>query len=395
MEENRLDNIFKEKLSSFELDEQIPDVWAGVSSGLASRRRWRTVRRISYAAVAAAACLILGVVLFKDKPAVAPAAPEAPVQIAQAAPEQPETASPVLDETPTMQQQIDRLAARGVLAAARPAAGAHTAIADPTTPEQPAAAQDTVEVPLMNTDTLKYETYSPVPVPEEAMTPSKPADDDFWFEDESPKRTHTSQLSILSNFASFSSAGRLSGGGGAEYAGGPEGSAQASSGVQIEGEPKFYMPLTVGLQLRTRLSGDFYVGAGVNYTYLVSKYDALVDKVAYKGVHNQQHYIGIPVKFYYDFTGSERWSVYASLGGAVEKCVGNRTIYGSNTLTQKVSGVQFSAMAGVGVEYWFAPKFGIYFDPSLAYYFKSDQPLSIRTQQPLQAKLEAGFRFNL
>ena len=83
------------------------------------------------------------------------------------------------------------------------------------------------------------------------------------------------------------------------------------------------------------------------------------------------------------------------MGGAAEKCIAQRYVYGSNTLREKVGGLQWSAQAGLGAEYWFAQRAGIYFDPSLVYYFDNSQPLSIRTQQPLQARFEVGLRFKL
>jgi hypothetical protein len=86
---------------------------------------------------------------------------------------------------------------------------------------------------------------------------------------------------------------------------------------------------------------------------------------------------------------------YASAGGAVEKCVAQRYVYASNTLSEKVAGLQWSARVGLGAEYWVAPRVGLYFDPSLVYFFDNHQPLSIRTQQPLQARFEVGLRFKL
>ena len=87
--------------------------------------------------------------------------------------------------------------------------------------------------------------------------------------------------------------------------------------------------------------------------------------------------------------------MYASVGGMAEKCVAQRYIYTGGTGHDKVSGLQWSASAGLGVEYWFIPRLGIYFDPSLVYFFDNSQPLSIRTQQPLQANFEVGLRFKI
>ena len=63
---------------------------------------------------------------------------------------------------------------------------------------------------------------------------------------------------------------------------------------------------------------------------------------------------------------------------------------------ESVRGMQFSANAGLGMEFIIADTFGIYIDPSLRYYFPdSRQPRSIRTDQPLMLGLELGFRIRL
>ena len=60
-----------------------------------------------------------------------------------------------------------------------------------------------------------------------------------------------------------------------------------------------------------------------------------------------------------------------------------------------MSGFQFSANVGFGMEYRFIPMLGVYLEPNLVYYFNSDMPASIRTDQPLQVKAELGFRFHI
>ena len=67
---------------------------------------------------------------------------------------------------------------------------------------------------------------------------------------------------------------------------------------------------------------------------------------------------------------------------------------GNIDFREKVPGVQWSAAAGLGIEFHLSPLVGLYVDPSLRYYFPGDQPVSIRTQQPLMMGLEAGLRFD-
>lgn len=381
MTDNELDKLFRDKLSSYE--EAAPDVWEGITAGLASRRRWRIVRRSGYAAIAVAASLAAGLFLFKDDQNPINTLP-VPEVVAEVVTETvPESAGD--GEIMPVVEQIKKFSPKKVVAVVTPSEETQTA---------------DVPVNEITPDFGKTETE----VSKETATQGSPVENnvgksgenlpvDFWDEEET-KRTHTSQISILSNLSPSSANGNMSGMNNPSYTG-SNGGQQPEHSIQIGDDVKFYLPLTFGLQFKTGITDRFYVGAGLSYTYLVSKFDALIDKVSYSGVHNQQHYLGVPVKFYYNFAGSGSWNVYASLGGTVEKCVGNRYIYGSNTLSQKVSGVQFSANAGVGIEYWCTPVFGIYFDPSLAYYFKGDQPVNIRTQQPLQAKLELGFRFDI
>ena len=88
---------------------------------------------------------------------------------------------------------------------------------------------------------------------------------------------------------------------------------------------------------------------------------------------------------------------YAYAGGAVEKCVSNEyDVLNTSVIHKEVpAGVQFSANAGIGVEFILGKHIGLYIDPSLRYYFEGNQPKSIRTDQPLMLGFEMGFRFNL
>lgn len=391
MTDNELDRIFKEKLSSYE--EPAPDVWEGIAAGLASRRRWAIVRRVGYSAIAVAASVAAGLFLFRNEPDAVTALPSTEVvtEIVTENVAEPQVAEDVLP----MEEQIKKFVPKRSVAVAAPAGEA--IVPEESANEQPSAPVRNESPVAKEADRQTGEQTGERTDDETARNSSDIAGDNlpagFWDEEET-RSTHTSQISILSNLSPFTASGNIFGGDYLSYAGGTNGQ-QPKHSIQVDDDVRFYMPLTFGLQFKTGITDRFYVGAGLSYTYLVSKFDALIYKVSYSGVHNQQHYIGVPVKFYYNFAGSGSWNVYASLGGAVEKCVGNRYIYGSNTLSQKVSGVQFSANAGVGIEYWFTPGFGIYFDPSLAYYFKGNQPLNIWTQQPLQAKLELGFRFDI
>lgn len=388
MERNEFDKLLRDRLEGVTL--LAPDVWEGISAGLARRHRRVILRRFATGAVAAAAGLAAALLVFRGPQPGRQA--EAPVRFAHAvqpvAPQEP-TAAPVRDIAP-ISEQIAAFTKNQVTAqatvrkAAEPAAA--TAPADATTPA---------------------EVTSPVEV-QPVVTPDKPADTrepgqltqndlpaDFWREDTPDSRTHTSQISILSNLTTVASDDDLIYKAAPMHSSSQTGNRAASAVEPVSGSPKFFSPLSLGLQLTLPLTDRFSVSSGLTYTYLVSQYDMLVDKVRYDGAYNQLHYLGIPVSFSWHFVQTPSFGFYASAGGAVEKCIAQRYVFASNTLREKVGGLQWSARAGLGVEYWFVPRMGLYFDPSLVYYFDNSQPLSIRTQQPLQARFEVGLRFKL
>lgn len=388
MERNEFDKLLRDRLEGVTLP--APDVWEGISAGLARRHRRVILRRFATGAVAAAAGLAAALLVFRGPQPGRQA--EAPVRFAHAvqpvAPQEP-TAAPVRDIAP-ISEQIAAFTKNQVTAqatvrkAAEPAAA--TAPADATTPA---------------------EVTSPVEV-QPVVTPDKPADTrepgqltqndlpaDFWREDTPDSRTHTSQISILSNLTTVASDDDLIYKAAPMHSSSQTGNRAASAVEPVSGSPKFFSPLSLGLQLTLPLTDRFSVSSGLTYTYLVSQYDMLVDKVRYDGAYNQLHYLGIPVSFSWHFVQTPSFGFYASAGGAVEKCIAQRYVFASNTLREKVGGLQWSARAGLGVEYWFVPRMGLYFDPSLVYYFDNSQPLSIRTQQPLQARFEVGLRFKL
>ena len=106
MAKSEFEQKLKEMLDTY--TEAAPDVWEGIAAGLAARRRRVVFRRVSFAVAAAAACLIAGILIFRD-PVSAPKA-SAPEQTAQAQPAPAaEQTMPVIEkqERPPEQQQIN------------------------------------------------------------------------------------------------------------------------------------------------------------------------------------------------------------------------------------------------------------------------------------------------
>lgn len=169
-------------------------------------------------------------------------------------------------------------------------------------------------------------------------------------------------------------------------------------------ETNFRLPFSIGLGVRYHLSSRWAVGTGIRYTNLGRTFVA--DFVSRDGIivpqtdiDNHQHWLGVPLNLYYDIVNNGRWRVHAFVGGAAEFLVANSFLihYSPKDLHYERRGTvpQWSAAAGMGVEFRVAPRVGLYLDPHFRYYFDaSRQPRSLRTIQPLRFDMEAGVRFS-
>lgn len=169
--------------------------------------------------------------------------------------------------------------------------------------------------------------------------------------------------------------------------------------MEIISEANYSLPVNVGVQAQVKVNSFLSVGIGVNYTWLKSKYDGLINKKVYH-VKQSLHYIGIPVNAYFTLLNRKTLYLYANIGGAIEKGVkASYKLSSYDGLMRETSaemeGFQYSANAGIGLEYRFVDFVGLYLEPNIVYYFDSQVPASIRTDQPLQVKAEVGFRFHI
>ena len=370
--------------------EPAPDVWEGIERELTRRHRRVFFRRFSTGAVAAAAGLAVALLVYRGPQSDGRV--ETPFRSAVAVQQEPSSSEPSSIEIAPIAEQIARITKSDLVAQAVTESVQKPSV---TVPEEKTA-EETVTPPAQEETP---EGNNPIEENNPAEEPGLTENDlpeDFWNEDVDDRKAHTSTISILSNLTTVASDGDLIYRASPMHSSSQSGSRQATSLVEpVSGTPKFFSPLSLGLQIEIPLAGPVYASTGLTYSYLVSQYDLLVDKQLFKGSYNQLHYVGVPLSLSWHFVEAPSFSLYASAGGAVEECVSQRYVFGSNTLHEKVGGLQWSARAGLGAEYWMVPRLGIYFDPSLVYYFDNGQPLSIRTQQPLQARFEVGLRFKL
>ena len=230
---------------------------------------------------------------------------------------------------------------------------------------------------------------------------------DFMEEELSPKKRISTSLTISGNAAGNSASGNTrSGGRPIMSVMRPDRNSQNAID-EDKNSCTYGIPLSFGLGTKIIFTDRWSLGIGINYSLLnrtfsgtYTKYNAKGDPepVHYSKIRNSQSYIGIPVNVYFSIVRNRTVDFYAYAGGTAEKCVFNGYRMGNTEAKykEKVAGFQFSANAGIGVEFIIADMLGIYVDPSVRYYFPdSRQPKSIRTVQPLSLGFEVGFRVRL
>ena len=398
MKENEFD-IYVRNLMAGAEESVSPDVWKGVEAGLdrAARKRvvplwlWRGVAAAAVAAAAAAVVLLRPEQNLSNQPTI-----QQPVAQATDATLPAETRPEEDDVTPIQQQVVRLQGQRAQL------------LEVPVVPEATEELPVVVEAPA-EPDTRRPDTVvDPDANPQDAFASDGEALRQLAFEEHKTHRKGEFWMSVLGDIQSNTR---------------PEGPSHAihrSPGMFIMPAPtetkiaregtefSFGLPVSAGIGLRYDFNPRWGIGTGVVYTNLSRSFlgdyqevenGAFTKQLFDTDITNQQHYIGIPLNVFFNIVNTGNWNFHVRLDGMGEKLIDNHFLIhdgdGDIHLHQKANGLQFSAGAGVGVEFKFSPNIGIYFDPTIRYYFDCNQPRSLRTIQPLRMDFEAGLRFSL
>lgn len=165
-----------------------------------------------------------------------------------------------------------------------------------------------------------------------------------------------------------------------------------------------HQPIRIGFSLRYTLSKRWSIEGGFSYSHHSTDITETSDN--FKSYTDQQlTYIGIPVNANYSVWSTQRWNIYASAGGEIERMVkGKATTHTvvdgvTNPETEetiKMSRPLFSVNAAMGAELKLTEGISIYTEPGLGYHFRNGEKLStIYRDNPLNLHLNLGLRFQL
>lgn len=166
---------------------------------------------------------------------------------------------------------------------------------------------------------------------------------------------------------------------------------------------KHEQPITLGFNLNKKLTDKLSIESGVSYTYLSSKSksDKVTDILSKK---QEFHYLGVPLSLNYSLANWNRFEVYASIGGVVQKDFYGRVIekkYNSELLNWEESSKtnvsqmrpQLSATSSLGLSYPIYNKLRAYTTVGGAYYFDSDnEHQTIYSEKKWMLNLNLGLK---
>jgi hypothetical protein len=397
MKERDFDIAIREILQGAE-EPVSPHVWEGVEAGL-NRRRIFPVWAWGIASVAAAAAVVLGVFLLgpgktaHSNPTISIVeTPKATVPSTEPAPE--------MEEIVPMEEQVARKVSR-------------LAYVPEPLPAVPAAAENPVLAPEeAEAQAEEKENTRTIASVQSEKLPESAVEDVDAFNQLVYSQTQKKEPRGFS----FTAAGNIQSNSRTEV---PSGSGYRAPGTipllapavdhgvfNEQPELNFSLPFSLGVGVKYHFNSRLALGTGIRYTYMSRTFLADyrdIDQnihIVQTDVDNHQHWLGVPLNFYFNIIDNGRWRLHTFLGGAGEFLVDNDYLIHASPKDihyhQRGNSIQWSAAGGLGVEFRLTPTVGLFVDPSIRYYFgAASQPRSIRTIQPLRMEVEAGVRFSL
>ena len=153
-------------------------------------------------------------------------------------------------------------------------------------------------------------------------------------------------------------------------------------------DAKHHQPIAIGVAFSYPLKHGLSIETGITFTLLSSD----ITKASNPNLSLSQklYYLGIPVKMNWSFLEKRYVTLYTTVGGQIEKAIHGKL--GNEKISDKP--LQFSVMAGLGVQANITTHFGIYIEPGVAYFFKNNSKIqTIRKEHPCNFNMQAGIRY--
>ena len=181
----------------------------------------------------------------------------------------------------------------------------------------------------------------------------------------------------------------------------PSGEPVQVQSYALKTDAKHYRPVTFSVLAKWQFTETLGLESGLSWTMLSSRFTT---SSATSQIADQQtlQYIGIPLNMTFSFLDTRLFTIYATMGGMVEKCVDGRvkhSEYVSDKLllsyVDKVSvtPLQWSVSGGAGIQANFSDNLAFFAEPGLSYHFRNKSQVgTIYREHPLDFRFSFGFR---
>lgn len=181
----------------------------------------------------------------------------------------------------------------------------------------------------------------------------------------------------------------------------PSGEPVQVQSYALKTDAKHYRPVTFSVLAKWQFTETLGLESGLSWTMLSSRFTT---SSATSQIADQQtlQYIGIPLNMTFSFLDTRLFTIYATMGGMVEKCVDGRVKHSEYVSDKQllsyvdkvsVTPLQWSVSGGAGIQANFSDNLAFFAEPGLSYHFRNDSQVgTIYREHPLDFRFSFGFR---
>ncbi len=181
----------------------------------------------------------------------------------------------------------------------------------------------------------------------------------------------------------------------------PSGEPVQIQSYALKTDAKHYRPVTFSVLAKWQFTETLGLESGLSWTMLSSRFTT---SSATSQIADQQtlQYIGIPLNMTFSFLDTRLFTIYAAMGGMVEKCVDGRVKHSEYVSDKQllsyvdkvsVTPLQWSVSGGAGIQANFSDNLAFFAEPGLSYHFRNESQVgTIYREHPLDFRFSFGFR---
>ena len=181
----------------------------------------------------------------------------------------------------------------------------------------------------------------------------------------------------------------------------PSGEPVQVQSYALKTDAKHYRPVTFSVLAKWQFTETLGLESGLSWTMLSSRFTT---SSATSQIADQQtlQYIGIPLSMTFSFLDTKLFTIYATMGGMVEKCVDGRVKHSEYVSDKQllsyvdkvsVTPLQWSVSGGAGIQANFSDNLAFFAEPGLSYHFRNESQVgTIYREHPLDFRFSFGFR---